>query len=473
MNSIRVIGAGRVGSAVSARLVQRGVELRDEGAELVLLCVPDRAIAAVAGSIEPGPWVAHVSGATPLAALEPHVRRFSVHPLQTFTLGRGPEQLDGAWAAVTGETEEARTVACGLAETLGLHPFDLDDGLRTVYHAGAAIASNYLVTLYRTAARLFEDAGAPPEALVPLMTANDRERLPAHGPDLARRLGGRGRTSRSAARVASRARADVPRAGRGNRTMKITRTIAETRRALRGVEDIGLVPTMGAYHEGHLSLFRFARAENEAVVTSLFVNPAQFGDAADLNGYPRDEDRDARLAEESGVDLLFIPAADELYPSGYETWIEVEQVSRGLEGEHRPGHFRGVATICLKLFNIVRPRRVYFGQKDAQQVEVVRRMIRDLDLEVELRVRADRARRRRARALVPQRAALRGGARARPRTAPRLGHEGRRPGASAPRGARRGLRRGCALRSTRSRRRRPRRLRPPDRQRPPREGGTR
>jgi pantoate--beta-alanine ligase len=143
---------------------------------------------------------------------------------------------------------------------------------------------------------------------------------------------------------------------------------------------------MGAYHEGHLSLFRAARAECSTVVASLFVNPAQFGETTDLARYPRDEQRDARLAEAEGVDVLFAPPVEELYPPGYETWVEVENASRGLEGDHRPGHFRGVATICLKLFNIVRPSRAYFGQKDAQQVEVVRRMARDLDLELELRV---------------------------------------------------------------------------------------
>ena len=168
--------------------------------------------------------------------------------------------------------------------------------------------------------------------------------------------------------------------------MKITRTIAETRTALADAGDIGLVPTMGAYHGGHLALFRVARAECETVVASLFVNPAQFGDSADLARYPRDEAADAALAEEEGVDLLFAPTIDELYPPGYETWVDVEQASRGLEGDARPGHFRAVATVCLKLFNIVRPSRAYFGQKDAQQVEVVRRMILDLDLETELRV---------------------------------------------------------------------------------------
>jgi predicted short-subunit dehydrogenase-like oxidoreductase (DUF2520 family) len=169
MISVNVIGRGRVGSAVAARLEERGVELRDQNAALVLLCVPDRAIPEVARGIEPGPWVAHVSGATPLAALDPHERRFSVHPLQTFTLARGPEQLDGAWAAVTAESSDARALGWGLAESLGLRPFDLADGERTLYHAGAAIASNYLVTLYRAASRLLQDAGVPPEALVPLM----------------------------------------------------------------------------------------------------------------------------------------------------------------------------------------------------------------------------------------------------------------------------------------------------------------
>jgi pantoate--beta-alanine ligase len=168
--------------------------------------------------------------------------------------------------------------------------------------------------------------------------------------------------------------------------MRITRTIADTWAALAEAGDVGLVPTMGAYHEGHLALFRAARAECETVVASLFVNPTQFADSADLARYPRDEASDAALAEEEGVDLLFAPAVEELYPPGYETWVEVEQASRGLEGDARPGHFRAVATVCLKLFNIVRPHRVYFGQKDAQQVEVVRRMIRDLDLEIDLRV---------------------------------------------------------------------------------------
>jgi predicted short-subunit dehydrogenase-like oxidoreductase (DUF2520 family) len=167
-DDVTVIGAGRAGSAIATRLRERGVTVREHG-ELRLLCVPDRAIADVARTIDPGPWVAHVSGGTPLAALDPHERRFSVHPLQTLVRRRGPEQLDGAWAAITGDDDEALERARWLAETLGLRPFVLADGERALYHAGAAIASNFLVTLYRAASSLFEQAGAPPEALVPLM----------------------------------------------------------------------------------------------------------------------------------------------------------------------------------------------------------------------------------------------------------------------------------------------------------------
>jgi pantoate--beta-alanine ligase len=172
--------------------------------------------------------------------------------------------------------------------------------------------------------------------------------------------------------------------------VNVVRTSHDLRSALDphrvAVSRIGLVPTMGAFHDGHLALFEAARSECDVVVVSLFVNPAQFGDAGDLATYPREEERDVQLAREAGVDLLFAPSGDELYPEGFQTWVEVEELGAILEGEHRPGHFRGVATICLKLFNIVRPHVACFGQKDAQQVEVIRRMIRDLDLVLDLRV---------------------------------------------------------------------------------------
>ena len=169
--------------------------------------------------------------------------------------------------------------------------------------------------------------------------------------------------------------------------MRIARTIQELQNALADVGgSIGLVPTMGAFHEGHLSLFRAARAESDVVVVSLFVNPVQFPSGDDLARYPRDEARDASLAEQAGVDILFAPPEDELYPPGFQTWVDVEELGRVLEGEFRPGHFRGVATICLKLFNLVRPDHAYFGQKDAQQAAVIRRMARDLNVPATIRV---------------------------------------------------------------------------------------
>jgi pantoate--beta-alanine ligase len=159
--------------------------------------------------------------------------------------------------------------------------------------------------------------------------------------------------------------------------MKVVRTIAE----LETSPGTGLVPTMGALHDGHRALFRAARAENERVVASLFVNPAQFDKQADLDAYPRDEARDLELAEADGVDVVFAP--ETLYPEGFATWVVPEE--GGAEGVSRPGHFRGVATVCLKLFNLVRPERAYFGQKDAQQLAVIRRLVRDLNVLVEIR----------------------------------------------------------------------------------------
>jgi pantoate--beta-alanine ligase len=169
------------------------------------------------------------------------------------------------------------------------------------------------------------------------------------------------------------------------RVVRTPAQLRETLEPLRGGE-LGLVPTMGAYHAGHLALFAAARSECDAVVASLFVNPAQFSEQEDFQQYPRDEKADRRTAEAAGVDVLFAPPSDALYPPGYQTWVDVEQLSRPLEGAFRPGHFRGVATVCLKLFNLVRPDRAYFGRKDAQQVAVVKRMVRDLEVPVEIRV---------------------------------------------------------------------------------------
>ncbi len=173
--------------------------------------------------------------------------------------------------------------------------------------------------------------------------------------------------------------------------MIVVRTVPELRAALeehrRAGHTIGLVPTMGAFHEGHLSLMRNAREENDVVVVSLFVNPTQFNESSDLDRYPRDERRDAELAQGLGVDILFAPANSEVYPPGFATTVSVEGVTDPLEGMHRGSrHFDGVTTVVAKLFNMVGPDVAYFGQKDAQQAVVIKRMVRDLDIPVRIEV---------------------------------------------------------------------------------------
>ena len=166
--------------------------------------------------------------------------------------------------------------------------------------------------------------------------------------------------------------------------MIVARSINELDLPRHGV--VGLVPTMGALHAGHIALFHAARSESDVLVASLFVNPVQFSDGNDLTAYPRDFDRDAALTEAAGVDVIFAPAAEEMYPPGFATWVVPEGAAEGLESMHRPGHFRGVATVCVKLFNIVRPELAWFGQKDAQQVAVLKQLVRDLNIRVEIRV---------------------------------------------------------------------------------------
>jgi len=186
-DAVHLIGTGRAGGAIRARLRERGLRVTDgrepdPSAELVLLAVPDSVIGEVAAAAPIGQWIAHVSGATRLTALEPHRLRFSVHPLQTLTRERGPKQLDGAWAAVSGETDDALARARWLAEILGLRPFEVADADRTLYHAAAAIGGNFLVTLHDVAVRLLAEVGAPEEAIVPLMSRTIENRFDLTGP---------------------------------------------------------------------------------------------------------------------------------------------------------------------------------------------------------------------------------------------------------------------------------------------------
>jgi predicted short-subunit dehydrogenase-like oxidoreductase (DUF2520 family) len=187
IGSAHVIGTGRAGGAIRARLAERGLRVTDgrepdPNAELVVLAVPDAVIAEVAAAVPVGPWIAHVSGATRLQSLEPHERRFSVHPLQTLTRARGSEQLDGAWAAISAESDDALAHARWLADLLGLRPFVVADADRTLYHAAAVIGGNFLVTLHQAATRLLAEVGAPPEAIVPLMIRTIENEFDLTGP---------------------------------------------------------------------------------------------------------------------------------------------------------------------------------------------------------------------------------------------------------------------------------------------------
>lgn len=171
------------------------------------------------------------------------------------------------------------------------------------------------------------------------------------------------------------------------RLMQVYRTVSEFRAFRSAVQGtLGFVPTMGYLHEGHLSLVKAASLENDLVVASIFVNPMQFNSTADLAAYPRDEKRDLSLFREMGVASVFVPSAEEMYPPRFQTYVQVEKMTQKLEGEYRPGHFRGVATVVAKLLNIVQPTRAYFGQKDAQQVAVIKQMVQDLNLPVEIGV---------------------------------------------------------------------------------------
>ena len=415
---LAIVGRGRLGSALAVALASAGCDVTGplgrgadgRGADAVLLCVPDGQIKAAASLIAPGPLVGHCSGATTLAPLAPH-EAFSLHPLMTVT----PEgaRFAGAGAAIAGGTARATALAEGLAAALGMRAVVVADEDRGAYHAAASIASNLLVTLEAAAERIAVSAGVDRALLVPLVraTVDNWAALGAEraltGPVARGRRGDRrpaaGRGSGPGTRPPAsvrRARGGHPRAGRrpgspggrgGDRRVITRRTVADVRAAVsqwrRAGASVGLVPTMGAFHEGHLSLMRRAREQCDRVVVSLFVNPAQFNDQADLARYPRDERADAALAAGVGVDILFAPPAQEIYPRGFATTVSVGGVTEALEGAVRGrGHFDGVTTVVTKLFNIVSPDVAYFGQKDAQQVAVIRQLVRDLDMRVRIEV---------------------------------------------------------------------------------------
>ena len=355
--------------------------------------------------LAPGPWIAHVSGATPLAALDPHMRRFSVHPLQTFTRARGAEQLDGAWAAVTAETGDGRAHAGAGWPTRSASGRSTSPTTRACSITPAPPSRRTTSSrCYRAAARAARSGRRAARGARAADAPHDRQRLRADRPDRARRLGHRRRApgGASASRARTSSRCTAPWRGRdatamNDRSARIAERPARARAAPRRRRRIGLVPTMGALHDGHVALFRGRAPRADVVVASLFVNPTQFNDPADLAAYPRDEARDAAArGRRPASTFCSRRRADEMYPAGHATVGRGRAApALGLEGDHRPGHFRGVATVCLKLFTIVGPHVAFFGQKDAQQVAVhpaarPRPEPRPRDSR-----RADRARRRR------------------------------------------------------------------------------
>jgi pantoate--beta-alanine ligase len=439
VTTVRLIGPGRAGRSLTAALADVGCEVlgtlvrgddlaqaaRD--VDVLVIATPDSAIAQVAASVLPvvGTVVVHLSGALGLDVLSPHPRRASLHPLVPLPspeVGR-VRLRSGITFAVAGDP-----LAAELAGLLGGSVVVVDDEHRAAYHAAACIAANHLVGLMGQVERVAASAGLGLDAFVGLARAAltdvselgpasaltgpaargdvttlehhrrtlDAAELPAYdaGVALARRLVAGGAPTGIVATSRTAARPVVLPTGRRPRRAGATRVVTsaqefsdalDTERALG--RSVGLVPTMGALHAGHRSLIERAAAECDVVAVTVFVNPLQFDDASDLAAYPRDLDGDVELARSAGASVVFAPPVEEMYagyPARVATTVHVEGVSEGLEGASRPGHFDGVATVVAKLFALSGRCRAYFGEKDYQQLAVIRRMVADLSIPVEI-----------------------------------------------------------------------------------------
>ncbi|MBV8958162.1 MAG: pantoate--beta-alanine ligase [Actinobacteria bacterium] len=373
------------------------VEDAAAGVDLLVIATPDASVADVAAAVTPSAStvVAHLAGSLGLDVLSSHPRRAALHPLVALPSAEvGADRLRGAWFAVAGDPFVREVV-----DALGGHALDVRDEDRAAYHAAACIASNHLVALLGQVERVAASAGLPLDAYLDLVrgTVDNVAHLgPAAaltGPvargdweTVARHLASLDASERpayeamadAALRLTSTSRSDV----------EVLDTIAGFRKALdrerHAGRTVGLVPTMGYLHDGHASLIRRAAAECDVVAVTVFVNPLQFAANEDLSTYPRDLDGDVRLARESGASFVFAPPLEEMYPGKVLTSVHVSEVSEGLEGASRPTHFDGVATVVAKLFNASGECRAYFGEKDWQQLQVVRAMVRDLSFPVEI-----------------------------------------------------------------------------------------
>ncbi|HEX2274192.1 MAG TPA: pantoate--beta-alanine ligase [Acidimicrobiales bacterium] len=416
MPAVRVIGPGRAGLSLARALegvgwdVERPLGRHDElagaaeGVDLLVIAVPDRAVEAVAAAVRPVPTtvVAHLAGALGLDVLEPHRRRAAIHPLVPLPdpVTGAARLASGAWFAVAGDG-----LAGAVVEALGGRAVTVPDPHRVLHHAAAVIAANHLVALMGQVDRIAAVTGVPTEAYLGLSRAALAD-VEAVGPAAAltgpvargdaatvrRHLAALDPSERPAyaALAAAAGRLVTEHGERGRRFLPLARL--ERGSDLRAVLDharavgltVGLVPTMGALHEGHVSLIRRSAAECDVTAVSVFVNPLQFGPGEDLATYPRDLDGDLRLAAGAGADVVFAPTVAEMYPEPTTTTVAVDGPVDLLEGASRPGHFAGVATVVTKLFNLAGPCRAYFGEKDWQQLVVVRRLVGDLNFPVDV-----------------------------------------------------------------------------------------
>jgi pantoate--beta-alanine ligase len=423
--SLRVIGPGRAGTSFARALAEagwrvlppvgRGDDMRAAGldaegraVDLLVIATPDVAIAEVAASVEPldHPVVAHLAGSVGLDVLAPHGRRAVIHPLVSLPdAGTGARALRGAWFAVTGDE-----LALQVVRDLGGRSLPVADGDRSAYHAAACIASNHLVALLGQVERVAASASVPLDAFLDLVrtTVDNVARLgpaaaltgPVARGDWAtvdRHLAAIDPSERPAYEAMAAAaqrlarvepRTGVPSRRTVDRAVAVVDGVDPFRKALDAARaaghTIGFVPTMGYLHEGHASLVSRAAAECDVVAVSVFVNPLQFAPTEDLGAYPRDLERDVALAEACGAHLVFAPSTEEMYPDAMVTTVSVASVSEGLEGALRPTHFAGVATVVAKLLALAGPCRAYFGEKDFQQLAVIRRLVRDLSFPVEV-----------------------------------------------------------------------------------------
>jgi pantoate--beta-alanine ligase len=424
--SLRVIGPGRAGTSLARALavagwrllppLGRGDDLRAAGhdvegqsVDLLVIATPDGAVAEVAASVEPVDHtvVAHLAGSAGLDVLAPHRRRAVIHPLVSLPdADTGARALRaGAWFAVTGDE-----LALQVVRDLDGRSLPVADGERVAYHAAACIASNHLVALLGQVDRVAASAGVPLDALLDLVRTTV-ENVATLGPAAAltgpvargdwdtvdRHLAALDPSERpayeamaaAAQRLSGTTRSTgAPVRGAVERPVTVVDGVDAFRKELDAARaagrTVGFVPTMGYLHEGHASLIRRAAAECDVVAVSVFVNPLQFAPTEDLGAYPRDLERDVALAEACGAQLVFAPSNEEMYPEAMVTTVSVASVSEGLEGALRPTHFAGVATVVAKLLALTGPCRAYFGEKDFQQLTVIRRLVRDLSFPVEV-----------------------------------------------------------------------------------------